>query len=64
MVEEQSMDSLQIQSAQAVEFIVNTWPKVREQARDVLEAMDGDIENVILCGCGDALSELQMRDSF
>ncbi|MGD8814417.1 MAG: SIS domain-containing protein [Anaerolineales bacterium] len=48
------MDSLLIQSEHAIEFIITTWPEVRDQARQTLKSMYGDIDNIILCGCGDS----------
>jgi glucosamine--fructose-6-phosphate aminotransferase (isomerizing) len=49
-----SMDSLQIQSQQAIEFIASAWPAARENAKQILGALEGEIGEVILCGCGDS----------
>ncbi len=48
------MDSLHNQSQQALEFIQSAWPQAREAAVQALESLRGELEEVILCGCGDS----------
>jgi glucosamine--fructose-6-phosphate aminotransferase (isomerizing) len=49
-----SMDSLQIQSQHAIEFITSAWPEAQEAARQALKAKESKFEEVILFGCGDS----------
>ncbi|MCK4960916.1 MAG: SIS domain-containing protein [Anaerolineales bacterium] len=48
------MDSLTVQSMMAVDFIASSWPKVKIQAMEVLEGWTSEIDELILCGCGDS----------
>jgi len=38
----------------AVEFIASSWPKTKIQAMEVLEGWTSEIDELILCGCGDS----------
>ena len=48
------MDSLGAQSGLAVEFMSRAWPEARDSARAVVGPKAAQIEEVILCGCGDS----------
>jgi glucosamine--fructose-6-phosphate aminotransferase (isomerizing) len=47
-------DSLTVQSEMAADFIEAEWTFVQKQAREVISSLTSEIEEVILCGCGDS----------
>jgi len=48
------VDSLTVQSLMAADFIASSWPKVKNQAMEVLAGWTSEIDELILCGCGDS----------
>jgi glucosamine--fructose-6-phosphate aminotransferase (isomerizing) len=47
-------DSLTVQIAMAPDFIADAWPQVEANARSVLVDWLKEIEDIIICGCGDS----------
>lgn len=47
-------DSLTVQSEMAADFLETEWVPILEQAREVISSLASEIDEVILCGCGDS----------
>jgi glucosamine--fructose-6-phosphate aminotransferase (isomerizing) len=47
-------DSLTVQTEMAPDFIEKAWSPIHEQAREVISNRAAEIEEVVLCGCGDS----------
>ncbi|HEY43526.1 MAG TPA: SIS domain-containing protein [Anaerolineae bacterium] len=48
------VDSLTIQSELAADFLETEWEPIKKQARETISSLASEIEEVILCGCGDS----------
>jgi glucosamine--fructose-6-phosphate aminotransferase (isomerizing) len=47
-------DSLTVQSRLAADFLETEWKPIQKQAREIISGLAPEIEEVILCGCGDS----------
>lgn len=47
-------DSLTVQSEMAAGFLEKEWKPIHDQAREVISKKASEIDEVILCGCGDS----------
>jgi len=48
------VDSLKLQSEMAADFLEKEWKPILEQAREIISHRASEIDEVILCGCGDS----------
>jgi glucosamine--fructose-6-phosphate aminotransferase (isomerizing) len=48
------VDSLTLQSEIAADFLEAEWEPIKKRAREIISSCSSEIEEVILCGCGDS----------